>query len=82
MLFEKSKPTGVMLGKNTSIGLQNFPYLPPCLEIMVKDESIFQLFREAGKHYQIAFTDNVDEEISKYMDEFKEEISYLMNILL
>lgn len=82
MLFEKSMPKGVRLGKNTSLGFQNFPYLPLYLEIMVKDESIFQLFREAGKNYQIAFTDNVDEEISEYMGKFKEEISYLMNILL
>lgn len=54
MLFEKSQPTGVRLGYNFSIGFQNFQYLPASLKIMVNDESIFDLFREGGKHYQIS----------------------------
>lgn len=82
MLFEKSKPTGVRLGKNTSLGFEGFPYLPPCLQIMVKDESIFQLFRETDKQYRINFTGNVNIEIPKYMENFKDDITYLMNILL
>lgn len=82
MLFEKSTPTGVRLGRNASLGFQNFPYLPTCLEIMVKDESIFHLLREASQYYQITFTDDVKGEMPKYMDKYKEEINYLMNILL
>jgi hypothetical protein len=81
-LFENSKPAAVKLGKNTSLGFQSFPYFPAYLEIMVKDESIFHLFVEASKHYPAGFTDNLDGELPRYMEKYRQEINYLMNILL
>ena len=76
MQFEGSRPS-VRLGRNVSIGFEGLYYLPSCLEIIVKDESMFQLFREAGKYYQISFKDNVEAEISNYMKKFEDEINYL-----
>jgi hypothetical protein len=81
-LFENSRPAGVKLGKNASLGFQSFPYFPAYLEIMVKDESIFHLFVEASKHYPVTFTDNWNGELPEYMDKYQQELNYLMNILI